>query len=175
MGALWSFVTKEWLLERLSNRTSVAYQNDFAYLDKCVLKYITETAPMPRFKCKLLHLCRRWKKQFKWGSERICCHGHWLEGYVSRINSRRRDFLWSRFRKGHYSEGTTDSLFDLERRAGANFSKLSIRLVAFRTANEINSRKYSSVKLINESRYLLTHFKFSDFIDGISGSRTAQL
>lgn len=161
-------------IRQVIEQNPVAYQNDFAYLDKMRAKYISETAPMPSMRINYYiyaedekagsgigkgllsralarsmypHLTEDDEIFFEVGSQ-----GALFEGYDGQPVIIWNDRRGSQLLKELGGVGNVYNVFDTT------------------PTSQKQNVKYSSTKLINEVNIVNSVQPFKDFIDGISGA-----
>lgn len=152
----------------------VVYQNDCAYLDKLRMKYISETAPMPKIRINY-YVYADGKKE----------GGGIGKGLLSKALARSMYPDLKEDDEIFFEVGSDGALFEgydgqpviiwNDRRGGQILKELGgvgnvYNVFDTTPTSQKQNVKYSSVKLINEVNIVNSVQKFSDFIDGISGA-----
>lgn len=161
-------------IREVIEQNPIVYQNDFTYLDKARLKYITETAPMPKVRVNYYIYAEDEKNGSGIG-----------KGLLSRALARAMYPELTADDEIFFEVGSQGALFEgydgqpvliwNDRRGSQLLKELGgvgnvYNVFDTTPTSQKQNVKYSSVKLINEVNLINSVQSFSDFIDGISGA-----
>ena len=161
-------------IKQVIEENPLAYQNDFAYLDKMRMKYISETAPMPKMRINYYIYAEDGQTGSGIG-----------KGLLSRALARSMYPDLKEDDEIFFEVGSKGALFEgydgqpviiwNDRRGGQLLSELGgvgnvYNVFDTVPTSQKQNVKYASTKLINEVNIVNSVQSFTDFIDGISGA-----